>query len=71
MKTKVALGLTLLVNCAIIRHYIDLEKKGLNWWSAIVLRDIMVYFLVFLQMIWEYYTWHKKLFKWREELVKK
>lgn len=66
-----ALVITVVINVAIVFRYIDLEKQGLNWWSAIILRDIVIYFLVFLQMIWEYFIWHKKLFKWREELVKR
>lgn len=69
MKTKVALILTVLINCFIIYQYMDLEKQGLNWWSAIVLRDIVIYFLIFLEMLKEYYLWNRTLFKWREELV--
>lgn len=47
----------------------DLESKGLNWWSAIYLRDIVIYFAIFIQMLIEYVLWPNKLFKWRQDLV--
>lgn len=47
----------------------DLETQGLNWWSAIYLRDIVIYFAIFIQMAIEYILWPNKIFKWRQDLV--
>lgn len=69
MKTKVALGLTLLMNFGLIYFYTVLLEQGSHWWSALVLRDIVISFVIFLQMFYEYKTWHYKTLKWREELV--
>lgn len=69
MKTKAVLAITLLINFAQIARYIDLEQQGLNWWSAIYLRDIVIYFIIFIQMGIEYSVWNKKLLKWRSDLV--
>ena len=54
MKTLVALGLTVLVNCGLIYQFIELRKAGSKWWADIVLRDIITYFIVFFQMALEY-----------------
>jgi|TARA_B110000305_G_C19306482_1_gene571818 hypothetical protein len=48
---------------------LELEEKGLNWWSAIYLRDIIIYFLIFIEMGIEYLVWGNKKLKWRQELV--
>lgn len=68
-KTKFALVITVLINIALIVRYHILSVTGANWWSAIVLRDIVVYFIIFIQMLLEYKTWPTKLFKWRQDLV--
>jgi len=54
MKTKVVLGLTVAINCMLIFQYIELKKLGSNWWSSIVLRGIITYFIIFFQMFLEY-----------------
>lgn len=59
------LVITVLINIAQIARYLDLESQGLNWWSAIYLRDIVIYFVIFIQMLVEYVLWPNKLFKWR------
>jgi len=69
LKTKVVLVITVLINVAQIARYLDLESQGLNWWSAIYLRDIVIYFVIFIQMLVEYVLWPNKLFKWRQDLV--
>lgn len=63
------LGITVLINLAQIARYIDLERQGLNWWSAIYLRDIIIYFVIFVQMLVEYLLWPNKIYKWRQDLV--
>ena len=68
-KTKCVLVITLLINIALILRYHILEKKGANWWSTIVLRDIVLYFIIFIQMGFEYKSWDNKILKWRESLV--
>lgn len=45
----------------ILRYHI-LDMKNVNWWSAIVLRDIVIYFVIYIQMVIEYKAWPKKLF---------
>jgi len=69
MKTKFVLGVTLIINFTQIYRYLELEEKGLNWWSAIYLRDIIIYFLIFIEMGIEYLVWGNKKLKWRQELV--
>lgn len=69
MKTKVVLGITVLINCILIHTYLVLDSKGSNWWSAIVLRDIVLTFTIFIQMLYEYKMWPYKTLKWREELA--
>lgn len=69
LKTKCVLGITVLINLAQIARYIDLERQGLNWWSAIYLRDIIIYFVIFVQMLVEYLLWPNKIYKWRQDLV--
>lgn len=51
LNTKVILGLTVLVNLLLIIRYVDLTKKGSKWWAAIVLNDIVLYSVIFLQML--------------------
>lgn len=69
LKTKFVLVVTVLINIAQIARYVDLEQQGLNWWSAIYLRDIVIYFVIFFQMVVDYYSWPGKVFKWRQDLV--
>lgn len=58
-----------MINIGLILRYHILDMKGSKWWSALVLRDIVIYFLIFGQMLIEYKTWNNKLYKWRQELV--
>lgn len=68
LSTKVILGLTVLINALLIIRYVDLTAKGSKWWAAIVLNDIVLYFVIFLQMLFEWRSWPNKLVKWREDL---
>ena len=33
------------------------------------MRDIVIYFVIFFQMVVDYYSWPGKVFKWRQDLV--
>ena len=66
--TKVVLGIILIVNCVLIHQYLILVKDQSKWWAAIVLNDIVLYFLIFGQMLQEKFGWSRKLLKWRQEL---
>lgn len=67
--TKVVLGLTVLINFMEILKYSQLQAMGSTWWAPIVLLDIVLYFLLFVQMFQEYMTWGRKTFKWRQDLL--
>ena len=51
LSTKVVLLLTCLINMGLIFRYVELKNSGSKWWGAIVLNDIIIYFLIFGQMI--------------------
>lgn len=67
--TKVVLLLTVLLNIRLVFRYINLSNSGSIWWSLTILNGICLYFLIFLQMGQEFYTFSVKTFKWRQELV--
>ena len=67
--TKVALGLTVLVNLMLIFRYMTLKKENAPWWGPMVLQDIVLYSLMFAQMLQEYITWGAKQLKWRQDLM--
>lgn len=67
--TKVALGLSVLVNLLLIFRYMTLKKEMATWWGPIVLQDIVVYSLIFGQMFQEYMTWGQRQLKWRQDLM--
>ena len=47
LNTKVILGLTVLINTLLIMRYVDLTRKGSKWWAAMVLNDIVLYYVIF------------------------
>ena len=65
LNTQVMLVMTLFVNTLLVFRYIDLSAKGSTWWSTIVLIDIVVYYVIFVQMLIEYQSWGAKCLKWR------
>ena len=67
--TKVALGLSVIVNFLLIFRYMTLKKENSIWWGPIVLQDIVLYSLIFAQMFQEYMTWSQKQLKWRQDLM--
>lgn len=67
--TKVVLGLTMLVNLMLIFRYMSLKKEQATWWGPIVLNDIVLYFLIFGQMLQEWMVWGQKTLKWRQDLM--
>jgi hypothetical protein len=67
--TKVVLGITVVINLALIPRYMTLKKQQAQWWAPIVLNDIVLYSLIFGQMFQEYMTWNAKQLKWRQDLM--
>ena len=68
LSTKVVLLLTVLINVGLIFRYVELKNSGSKWWGAIVLNDIILYSLIFAQMVQEWISWGQKLIKWRLDL---
>jgi hypothetical protein len=63
------LGVTVVINIALIFRYTSLKRQQAQWWAPIVLNDIVLYSLIFGQMFQEYMTWDNKLLKWRQDLM--
>lgn len=56
-KTKVALLLSVFANIFLVFQYIELEKSNSKWWEPAVLLDIVMYFVIFIQMFIEWMSW--------------
>lgn len=69
LNTKVALVLTVIINFFLIFRYVQLKQQGSTWWAAVILNDIVLYSVIFGQMLIEYLTWTQKEIKWRADLV--
>jgi hypothetical protein len=69
LNTKVALFLTAVANVFLIFRYKELKGEKSVWWAPIVLNDIVLYFVMFVQMLIEYLSWGQKNLKWREDLA--
>jgi hypothetical protein len=69
LNTKVALTFTALINIALVFRYNQLVQDGTIWWGPVVLLDIVLFFVMFLQMLIEYLTWGQKVLKWRQDLA--
>lgn len=69
LNTKVALILTIAVNCLLIVRYKELKTNNSIWWAPVVLNDIVLYFVMFIQMAIEYFAWGQKVLKWRQDLM--
>lgn len=53
----------------LIFRYMTLKKEQATWWGPVVLHDIVLYSLIFVQMFQEYMTWGTKQLKWRQDLM--
>ena len=69
LNTKVALILTVGINILLIYRYKELKAENSIWWAPIVLNDIVLYFVMFIQMLIEYFSWGQKVLKWRQDLM--
>lgn len=61
--------MTFFINTLLVWRYIDLESKGSTWWATIVLIDIVIYYVIFVQMLLEWQSWNNKMLKWRQDLM--
>lgn len=56
--SKAMLVASFLLNCGLIKLYIDLEDQNAVWWATVLLLDIVMYFLVFVVALHSYITWN-------------
>jgi hypothetical protein len=57
------------LNGLLIVRYRQLKAEHSIWWAPVVLHDIVLYFVMFAQMLIEYLSWGEKVLKWRKDLV--
>mmetsp|Transcript_11711 Transcript_11711/g.19768 ORF Transcript_11711/g.19768 Transcript_11711/m.19768 type:complete len:355 (-) Transcript_11711:871-1935(-) len=69
LNTKFALILASIINVMLIFRYIKLRHESSIWWAPIVLNDIVLYSIIFAQMLIEFLSWNQKLYKWRQDLM--
>lgn len=64
---KVLLGAILVLNCFLIKLYIDLEAQDSIWWAPALLQDIVLHFYIFLQLAVEWAYWGQREAEWQKE----
>lgn len=64
---RVLLGAILVLNCFLIKLYIDLQDQDSTWWAPVLLQDIMLHFYIFLQLGVEWFTWGQREADWQKE----
>jgi len=61
---KVLLGAILVLNCFLIKLYVDLENQDSIWWAPVLLQDIVLHFYIFLQLAIEWANWGQREQQW-------
>lgn len=64
---KVLLGAILLLNCILIKLYVDLEAQDSIWWAPVLLQDIVLHFYIFLQLGYDWKSWGQREADWQKE----
>lgn len=66
---KVLLASIFLLNCFLIKIFVDLTELNSIWWAPVLLQDIILHFYIFMQLGVEYSFWDSKVAKWRREKI--
>jgi len=67
--TKTLLGGLLLITLMLIPRYSWLREEEFTWWSPVVLEIIIAHIMVFVQMLFEWFTLESRKNSWKKDLM--
>lgn len=57
------------LNCILCWVFSDLEASYSVWWAPVLLLDIVIHFMILVQIAYEWATWDSKILNWKKEQV--
>lgn len=66
---KIILTLVFVVNIFLIKAFFDLEEEHSVYWAPALLVDIVLHFILFGQMAFDYFSWNETQKTWEKELM--